>query len=1167
MCRKTSHGVPFERLETMLARFEHNVTVDSVLNPKAHKKKIKATTSNLAADKEGKRSQSKDVESKTIKDARKDVVEETIISSAAEQQDCQAGDTCSNSSEECPVEEDHTSTSDGSSGTRLDSAQTGNLDIIDVRTLESEAFGRSKEEQISDSNDAAPLNESNTETDPGAEMTDIYFITEVSEGEQSMPNVQAVQSVIPSVDAFEENDTDKVDVSILASCKEVVHEGSNQDQNDDGEEDEEEGEDGGEEEENFEDVQPGMKSSSHENNLLNGVVSTSVSREQETSERPKTQENVLVNNVDALQRARQYAVEITKKSGAKYTDAPCSKCADKINCIDADCNVDEISSDMNEAIPQHMHNGIDTEHASNDGYHGNQELSLEDAVSTEMNHRQTTDDQDERNSTVGKEADDNIDQMVQLEEEEVVVVDEEEPEHFEDASLIAESSSEDTSDSLPSPDPPIPALSETDSLAIPVEASKSKSSHRHSPHTPRLAAVFSEAFQSLQDVVDKTTTDWTFPDHRADSAADGNHVANPEVNIAQSSDVEFVECSCQTEHEDFAILQKIESGKLSETEASEMGMSVLTGCSNMFFCTHVMEQQKSDLDTSGDAGHDDIPSVRKLDQSTMTAAGDTRRERSVSSSLQDLQSVFPYVPIESLQGVLDDCGRDVEWATNILIDSGYTDTDEEHSINDVVVEDKPVDEEDRQQVLSTDDDETSNIPQDEDQMTTSSTFPHTQADTHLDTTIQESRQSMDDLSVNTNIITDQKQTNKYLEQHFNQTCTPSDESRSENVQKTHDPNTSTLSSVPYTDISSSHRISQNIPSSLQGICHARLLQIDEAEPLSSLMNTTSEELCNVSETPKSEKDEDLAGKANGSLDHCKTNGPLDSDVEGRLDVKSDSRSLSDQVRGHGNNIQCKKGLPNEDNSQQQMPCNVDHPPLQPNDTISAYERINETPHTTSSKLKPLAKELAHQSKPAARLPKNVPSASNDSAVVTVPMELILAPACASANLQYTGRSVHDKTERTSRNLSSLEKCTMELNSDLLSDCSVVKTTQRSKSPASTGLKLLTKAYTSRADNTLGASDDTDGSSLESSPKTQQSSELYTDEDDGGDEDDDDDDDDDDLGGTGNCRDVLGLDDGVVLQLDAAFALQLQEMFGPVGFHLSPGKLKGSFRDVKANNFL
>lgn len=57
-----------------------------------------------------------------------------------------------------------------------------------------------------------------------------------------------------------------------------------------------------------------------------------------------------------------------------------------------------------------------------------------------------------------------------------------------------------------------------------------------------------------------------------------------------------------------------------------------------------------------------------LDKGTMTL--EVTKSAS-SNGIQHLQSFFPHIQIDSLKGILSDCKDDVNWAMNVLIDSGY----------------------------------------------------------------------------------------------------------------------------------------------------------------------------------------------------------------------------------------------------------------------------------------------------------------------------------------------------------------------------------------------------------------------------------------------------------------------------------------------------------------
>ncbi|XP_072039599.1 uncharacterized protein [Amphiura filiformis] len=408
--------------------------------------------------------------------------------------------------------------------------------------------------------------------------------------------------------------------------------------------------------------QVGSIPNSAESSAVSILSSDSINQEKLTLSDSINQEKLT-----SLLKARQYAMEITKQQSAKYADAPCSQCSDKLDSYNAESS-DQISVEQNAACISCLYESdpvTEDEMMECKKYTDGEELDgrqiiLDNDSMKICNHKTMASkaaegDRELRSDRILDDADK-----------------EDEDDPFEDAlSDNSDNNTAETSSSVSFITPPqvspesdrneCKVATDTDTLdtassPTSFEEAKTKSSQRQSP---RLAAVFSEALAMVEDEEEPQDekVNWVFPGFTETKS-------NNEQEIALNNAPQVVDCSCQTEQEGFAILQKLKSGKLSEEDVIDMGYHVITGHT---FLHYVIK------DNAETASIDrDIPSIRKLDQSTMTE--DIVRDRSLSTNLATLLSCFPNVPVESLQDVLTDCFGDVEWATNILIDSGYMET-------------------------------------------------------------------------------------------------------------------------------------------------------------------------------------------------------------------------------------------------------------------------------------------------------------------------------------------------------------------------------------------------------------------------------------------------------------------------------------------------------------
>ncbi|XP_078072540.1 NEDD4-binding protein 2 [Mustelus asterias] len=134
--------------------------------------------------------------------------------------------------------------------------------------------------------------------------------------------------------------------------------------------------------------------------------------------------------------------------------------------------------------------------------------------------------------------------------------------------------------------------------------------------------------------------------------------------------------STQTAPEDFALLWKIENQKASFTE-----FKILTGNFDGFKITDLDATQKS-LNAKKS-----VPDRLVHDKSTFV---DETAFVNKEEDLQILSDCFKSVPLEDLNDLYEKCNNDVEWATNLLLDSGVKFSNEDPVNQASVADDKPV---------------------------------------------------------------------------------------------------------------------------------------------------------------------------------------------------------------------------------------------------------------------------------------------------------------------------------------------------------------------------------------------------------------------------------------------------------------------------------------------
>ncbi|XP_026870018.2 NEDD4-binding protein 2 [Electrophorus electricus] len=136
-------------------------------------------------------------------------------------------------------------------------------------------------------------------------------------------------------------------------------------------------------------------------------------------------------------------------------------------------------------------------------------------------------------------------------------------------------------------------------------------------------------------------------------------------------------CSSQTDAQDFSLLWRINHQKYSEPEGSTRGVVVLEGNPFRF----VPETFKGI-----NPGQQEVPYRMCHEKGSQVEESDLRELPFKQHSLEILSHYFKHVPMETLEDLYEKCYQDMEWTTNLLLDSGeqfYKD-DEEDGLDPLV---------------------------------------------------------------------------------------------------------------------------------------------------------------------------------------------------------------------------------------------------------------------------------------------------------------------------------------------------------------------------------------------------------------------------------------------------------------------------------------------------
>ncbi|XP_038062980.1 uncharacterized protein LOC119733652 isoform X2 [Patiria miniata] len=137
--------------------------------------------------------------------------------------------------------------------------------------------------------------------------------------------------------------------------------------------------------------------------------------------------------------------------------------------------------------------------------------------------------------------------------------------------------------------------------------------------------------------------------------------------------VTFAEAGTVTLPSDFSCVQRLQSGEMTVEDLQQQGFRVAVGQprqiaapSESDFATEREEVISETLSSSSSASHSPIPVTVRLHKSTMTDPEEQTED--IDANLRSLIALFPTVSQTDLQDILTKCAGNLEWVTNILLD-------------------------------------------------------------------------------------------------------------------------------------------------------------------------------------------------------------------------------------------------------------------------------------------------------------------------------------------------------------------------------------------------------------------------------------------------------------------------------------------------------------------
>lgn len=159
------------------------------------------------------------------------------------------------------------------------------------------------------------------------------------------------------------------------------------------------------------------------------------------------------------------------------------------------------------------------------------------------------------------------------------------------------------------------------------------------------------------------------------------HAGSPVTSLQQSElnpspEPLFTTCPsafAQTEPQDFALLWRIEQ-KCSESDSSTRGMVILEG-NSLRFVPKINEEKSSENQV--------IPYRVCHEKGSQVEENNFGELPFKNHSLEILRCHFKHVPKETLEDLYEKCHQDMDWTTNLLLDSGeHLCRDDEESVFD-----------------------------------------------------------------------------------------------------------------------------------------------------------------------------------------------------------------------------------------------------------------------------------------------------------------------------------------------------------------------------------------------------------------------------------------------------------------------------------------------------
>ncbi|MCJ8749191.1 hypothetical protein PDJAM_G00173440 [Pangasius djambal] len=162
------------------------------------------------------------------------------------------------------------------------------------------------------------------------------------------------------------------------------------------------------------------------------------------------------------------------------------------------------------------------------------------------------------------------------------------------------------------------------------------------------------------------------------------HAGSPVTSLQQTElnplpELLFTTCPsafAQTEPQDFALLWRIDQQKCSkpESDSRTMGIVILEG-NPLRFVPKINKEKSSEQQV--------IPYRVCHEKGSQVEENDLRELPFKQHSLEILSRHFKHVPKETLEDLYEKCHQDMEWTTNLLLDSGeHLCRDEEENVSD-----------------------------------------------------------------------------------------------------------------------------------------------------------------------------------------------------------------------------------------------------------------------------------------------------------------------------------------------------------------------------------------------------------------------------------------------------------------------------------------------------